>query len=291
MANERKFKHMKRILVPIDFSENSFNALEFGLEIANKLSADLRIVHVKTRRLAYRYSQVNEEAILKDSIEDWMKDIQEKYKDKYRVPGGSFDFRIREGNVFKEVSNQAKYDDTTMIVIGTHGASGFEDKWIGSNAYRLVYSAPVPVLTVRPERKWRGIERIIIPISIDKSSRQKVPAIVGLANLFKAKILVVGLKESGYGLLQSRVGAFVKQTVRFVEKNTDLEVTSEVISGKSKAGVLMEYAFSHNADLIATNVHHSSNPFENLFKPFANQLINESECPVLAIPTKDSLYL
>ena len=105
MANERKFKHMKRILVPIDFSENSFNALEFGLEIANKLSADLRIVHVKTRRLAYRYSQVNEEAILKDSIEDWMKDIQEKYKDKYRVPGGSFDFRIREGNVFKEVSN------------------------------------------------------------------------------------------------------------------------------------------------------------------------------------------
>ncbi len=282
---------MKRILVPIDFSKNSLNALSFGIKIANKLNADLRIIHVKTRKLAYRYIQSDAEAILNDSIEGWLEDILKKYGSEYVVPNGKFDYKVREGNVFKEVTNQAKYDDTTLLVIGTHGVSGFEDKWIGSNAYRLVLNAEVPVLTVRPEREWRGINRIVIPITINKASRQIVPVSVGLANLFNATVLVVGLKEKGYGLLQSRVGAFVRQTVNFIEKNTDLQVNSEIITGKSKCDALMDYATEKDADIISTNILHNANPLENMIKPMANQLINESECPVLAVPAKESLYL
>ncbi len=282
---------MKRILVPIDFSQNSLNALSFGIKIANKLNADLRIIHVKTRKLAYRYIQSDAEAVLNDSIEGWIEDILKKYSSEYVVPKGNFDYKIREGNVFKEVTNQAKYDDTTLLVIGTHGASGFEDKWIGSNAYRLVLNAEVPVLTVRPERKWRGVNRIVIPVTTNKASRQIVPASVGLANLFDATVLVVGLKEKGFGLLQSRVGAYVRQTVNFIEKNTDLQVKSEIITGKSKCDALMNYAREKDADIIATNILHNANPLENMIKPMANQLINESECPVLAVPAKESLYL
>jgi nucleotide-binding universal stress UspA family protein len=282
---------MKRILVPIDFSENAINALSFGMEIANKLMADLRIIHVKTRRLTFRYVQKDMEAMLHDNVEDWLGDIRENFKPNYHVPGGTFDYRVREGNVFKEISNQAKYDDTTLIVIGTHGASGFEDKWIGSNAYRLVNSAPVPVLTVRPERKWRGINKIVLPISLDKSSRQKVPSVIGMAKLFDSKVLVVGVKERRFGLLQSRVGAFVRQTVRFIERNTNLQVESIMLTGGSKSSLLLDYVKEQDADVIATKIHHSTVPFEKLIRPFANHLINESECPVLAVPTKESLYL
>ncbi|TLX77463.1 universal stress protein [Labilibacter sediminis] len=282
---------MKRILVPIDFSENSLNALGYGVQIANKLNADLRVVHVKNKKKQYRYVQKDVEAMLHDDVEDWMKEISENFKSKYYVPNGVFDYKIREGNVFKEISNQAKYDDSALIVIGTHGASGFEDKWIGSNAYRLVCSAPVSVLTVRPERKWRGIGKIVLPISVDKSSRQKVPTVVGVANLFNAKIVVLGVKEKGFGLKESRVRAFVKQTVRFIENNTDLEVESKIISGGSKAKLVMKFIEEEDADLVATKIHHSSNPFEGLVKPFANELINESSCPVLAVPTKETLYL
>ncbi|MCW3787999.1 universal stress protein [Plebeiibacterium sediminum] len=282
---------MTKILVPIDFSENSLNALEFGIQIANKLNAELKILHVKTKKIAYRYSKTESELILSDNVAEWLHEIVEKNKEKYTVPGGRFDYKVREGNIIKEVTNQAKYDDTTLIVIGTHGASGFEDKWIGSNAYRLVHSATVPVLTIRPERKWRSINNIVLPISINRSSRQKVPAVVGLAKLFNAKIYVVGIKEPGYSLLRSRVSGFVKQTVRFINKNTELRVESIVLSGKSKAELLLEYIDKVDADVIATNILQTANPFENLIKPFANQLINESRCPVLAVPTKESLYL
>lgn len=282
---------MNRILVPIDFSENSINALRFGVEVANKLKANLRIIHVKTKKFTYRYVAKDAEAILNVDLEGWMKGIIADFKKEYLAPGGTFDYKIREGNVFKEVSNQAKYDDTTMIVMGTHGASGFEDKYIGSNAYRLIHSAPVPVLTVRPERKWRGICKVVLPINSNKASRQKVPAVIGMANLFNAEILVVGIKEKGYSLLQSRVNAFVRQTVNFIKKNTNLKVDSVVLSAKSEIVALIEYAKENDADVIATNVHHGSNLFENLIKPFANELINEAECLVLAVPTKESLYL
>lgn len=285
------FKLMKRILVPIDFSENSLNALGFGVQIANKLNADLRIIHVKTKKKEYRYIQKGVEALLNNDVEEWLTEISENFRSKYYVPKGVFDYKVREGNVFKEISNQAKYDDTALIVIGTHGTSGFEDKWIGSNAYRLVCSSPVSVLTVRPERKWRGIDKIVLPISCSKSSRQKVPSVVGLANLFSAKILVVGVKEKGFDLKESRVSSFVRQTVRFIEKNTDLEVESVVLSGASKAKLLMDYINEVDADMVATRIHHSSLPFEYLVKPFVNELINESSCPVLAVPTKETLSL
>ncbi len=282
---------MTKILVPIDFSDNSLNALEFGIQIANKLKADLKILHVKTKKVEYRYAKRVPELILSDNVGEWMNEIVEHNKSKYLVPGGNFGYQVREGNVIKEVTNQAKYDDATLIVVGTHGASGFEDKWIGSNAYRLVHSSIVPVLTIRPEREWRSITKVILPISFSRTSRQKVPAVVGMAKLFDAKLYVVGIKEPGYNILKSRVNAYVKQTVRFIHKNTDLRVESEILSGKSKAELLMDYVEQIDADIVATNVLRSSNPFDNLLKPFANQLINECKCPVLAVPTKESLYL
>ncbi len=282
---------MKRVLVPIDFSESSLNALKFGIQIANKLQASLRVVHVRNKKLAQKYLQHKVQALLNDDVEVWLDDVIKEYKESYRVLNGVFDSKILEGNVFKEISNQAKYDDTTLIVIGTHGASGFEDKYIGSNAFRLVNASTVPVLTVRPERDWRGIDKVILPVTMHKSSRQKVPAVVGLAKLFDAKVHVVGLKENGFSLLESRVNSFVKQTVKFIEKNTDLKVESEILTGKVKSSLLMDYAAKIDADVLATNVNHSSTPFENFFKPFANELINESACPVLVVPTKESLSL
>ena len=282
---------MTKILVPIDFSDNSLNALEYGIQIANKLNANLRILHVKTKKVYYKYSDKSTEDILNDNVADWLVDIIKKRKDKYNVPGGVFDYKVREGNVIMEVSNQAKYDDAALIVMGTHGASGFEDKWIGSNAYRMVHSCTVPVLTIQPNKKWNGIDKVVLPVGINGSSRQKIPATVAMAKLFNAKIYVVGLKDSGYNLLLPRINAIVKQTVRYIQKKTDLKVESTVLSGRSKAEMLMNYTKEIDGDIIATNVWHSSNPFENLIKPFANQLINESACPVLAVPTKESLYL
>ncbi len=282
---------MKKILVPIDFSKYSLNALEYGIHIANKLQADLRIIHVKSRKNTYRYMQNSIDTVLKNTEEDWMEDILANHKSQFIVKDKEFDYCIREGNILQEITNQAKYDGTTIIVVGSHGASGIEDKWIGSNAYKLVHTSTVPVLTIRPGRKWNKMTKMVIPITNSKDSIKKIPAAIGLAKIFETKVCILGILENNYNLTKLSMKARIRQTIRFIESNTSLEVSSDIIHGSEKAEMIMKFANENNVDIIASNVHHSTNPFENILNPFANQLINKSECPVFTIPTKDSLYL
>ncbi len=282
---------MKKVLVPIDFSEDSLNALNYGIEIANKLKADLKIIHVRTKKNAYRYNYQDAIEALKDRVEDWLDDIILNNKEKFKVEGKTFNYCIREGNIFQEISNQAKYDDTTLIIAGTHGASGFEDKWMGSNAYRLVYHSTVPVITIGRNQKWNNLKRMLIPITINNSSRQQVPPAVGLANLFDSEIVVLGVNDGYFDPLNTRIKSITKQTVRFIEKNTKLLVSSAIAKGPEKADIILNFAKKNNIDILVAAMLHTSGLFKKITKPFTHDIINKSECPVLSIPTKESLYL
>ncbi|MBN2164750.1 MAG: universal stress protein [Marinilabiliaceae bacterium] len=279
---------MKRVLVPVDFSEASISALEFGLELANRLKADLRVMHVNTgKNYAPKFDSDNVDLRINDQIDHWMLKLKEEYVVRYKVTGGDFDIKIREGNITKEICNQAKYDDTSLIVLGAHGVSGFEDKWIGSNAYRLVANAPCPVLLVRKNMVWKEFRKIVLPVGIKKESRLKVPVVAGLAKLFNAKVYVVGMRDTRITSILNSVKAVIKQVQRYIESNAKLETEFEVLTGSGLANRLLEYSNSIDADLISVQVHHDSNPFSDFFRPFANDVINNATRPVLVVPTRE----
>ncbi len=278
---------MRRITVPIDFSDNSLNALHYGLMLANELKANLRIVHVRTNKNEYKYISRESDVLASKNIEEWLDEIIDINKKSYLVKDGVLDYKIREGNVFIEIANQAKYDDATLLVVGTHGASGFEDKWLGSNAYRLVSHSTVPVITVPPTAKWKGIDNIVVPISMSKASRQKVPSVAGLAKVFGAKVHIVGVKFKGNVLMQMRLNAFVKQAAKFIADNAEVKVETHMIENSSRKNALLEYAVGVDADIVVTRIHHGVLSWDKFFKPFSNQIINESTSPVLSIHTKE----
>lgn len=280
---------MKRVLIPIDFSTDSVNALVYGIEMANHLKANVRVMHVHTGvNYAPSFAKDQTEWRINGQTAVWMDELKLEYKDLYYVPGGTFDYKIREGNVVNEISNQAKYDDSSLIVVGSHGESGFESRFVGSNAYRLVAHSPCPVIVVGKGMKWNGsIKKIVIPIDYTKASRRKIPIVAGIAKLFGAKVFLVGLKESNLKYILNRIGMLNRQVERFIISNAGLEVESTILSGKNLVQQLVDYTNEVEADMVSIHIHHSSNPFANIFRPFSNELINTSEKPVLAIPTKD----
>jgi hypothetical protein len=74
----------------------------------------------------------------------------------------------------------AKMTDADLIIAGTHGVTGFEQYWIGSNAYRIVSYAPCPVITVRFDFDFdNDIRNVVLPIDATPDTRQKVPLPVG----------------------------------------------------------------------------------------------------------------
>ncbi len=137
---------MKQIIVAIDFSKCSVHALEYAINIANRIKSNILMVWVDNVR--------SEESVFQDGQESGRKEIVDNFEElasKYRkdLLEGEITYKVRKGKVHIEIANQAKYSDAMIVVAGTHGVTGFEEFWIGSNAYRIVTYAPCPVITVR----------------------------------------------------------------------------------------------------------------------------------------------
>ncbi len=281
---------MKRVLVPIDFSENSMLALKHGIAIANRLQSNLRIIHVKTgAHYAPEFARQEVELRMTDRIEAWISWIFNEYAPQYSVPGGIFDYKIREGSVVQQIANQALYDDTTMIVMGSHGISGFTDRWIGSNAYRMVVSAPCPVLVLRPDMVFdSAFSQIVIPVNLKKSSRKKLPVVAGVAKLFHAHVHLVGLRQSRIRFIFTQLLTTMGQIQKYLSRKAGVPVDSiTTLTGGNLPEQLIQYSTNVKADMIAMEVEVRSNILTDYFRSFLNDLINQSKCPILTIPLKD----
>jgi nucleotide-binding universal stress UspA family protein len=279
---------MKRILVPIDFSDNSVFALTVGLELANQLHAALRIIHVQTgQKYAPEFLGDNPEERLKGQTKGWLEHLIKKYSAEYRVYNGEFDYKIREGNVVREITNQARYDDVSLIVVGTHGVSGVEDRWLGSNAYRLVSHAPSPVLTVRKEMKWGFPHKVMLPLDHNKVTRKIVPIVTGFAKLLKAEIAIVALQRKSKWILPGRSDIYARQAERYIRSNTDLEASVTPFKWGGDAKNILKLAQEQSATAIAIPLSKALGPFDSFFRPFANELLNLSDIPVFVVPVKE----
>ncbi len=279
---------MKRILVPIDFSENSVFALKVGVELANQLHAAVRIIHVQTgQKYAPEFLGDNPEERMLGQTKTWLDHLIKKYSDEYRVYNGEFDYKIREGNVVREITNQARYDDVSLIVVGTHGVSGVEDRWLGSNAYRLVSHAPCPVFTVRNGMKWSYPHRVILPLDHNKITRKIVPVVAGFAKLIKAEINILALQRKSKWILPGLSDIYAKQAERYIKTNTDLEVSVKPFKWGGDAKNILSLAQEQLATVIVIPLSKALSPFDSFFRPFANEILNLSEIPVLIVPVKE----
>ncbi|WP_430813057.1 universal stress protein [Carboxylicivirga sp. RSCT41] len=280
---------MKEVLIPVDFSEESLIALDYGIDLANHLLANVRVIHVKTDSVIVPFFTTDPYSDkLNQDVDVWAHQLYDRYSKEYKVEGGYFDFKIREGNVVKEVCNQAKYGDSTIIVLGSHDDASVSSKWVGSPAYRLVAHSPCPVIVVNKRMKLKHeIGSIALPVDYSIASRKKVPEIAGVARLFNANVHVVGLKSSDLVWMNNEMHSYVRQVKNYVINKAKVEVNDIVLTGRSYADNLMEYAMDANIDLLTTHVHHTANPFVRVFQSFTNDLINKSLKPVLVIPTKD----
>ena len=261
-------------------------ALKSGLALANKLKADLRIVHV---RLGANYASGYEETTAAGDPVAMLDRILLDNRQAYYVEGGKFDYKVREGNVADELINQAKYDDASLIVMGSHGVSGISKSWIGGNAYKMICNAPCPVLVIRPDMVYdTKFQRIAVTIELQKNSRRKMPVVAGVAKTMGAKAVVLGVQRSSWKAIFDRIALSVRQVEKYLTNTAKVEVESSVlISGDDVDGRLLEAIKSANADMVAIDITNSGFFFVDRFRPFLTTLINNAVCPVLAIPIKD----
>ena len=152
----------KTIIVGVDFSDCSINSLEHALTMANAVGSNLRMVWVNKAKQEKSVALKSSEEAVSDATRAF-EEMVEKYKPELK--SNTIDFVIREGKVYDEIVQQAKDDEAFMVVAGTHGSSGFEEFWIGSNAQKIVSACHCPVITIRGGVDvGRDLSKILLPI-------------------------------------------------------------------------------------------------------------------------------
>lgn len=146
---------LQRILVPIDFSEFSKNALKYAIPFARQFGASVDLLYVVEPAIYpadFSFGQVGfpnvEEELRKRGTEE-LETLMKKEIGR-RLPAR---FSVRTGKPFYEINQYAKEEDVDLIIIATHGHSGVEHILFGSTAEKVVRKAPCPVLVVRSGEK------------------------------------------------------------------------------------------------------------------------------------------
>ena len=288
--NNLKHTAMKlHVMVPLDFSETALTALKSGIAIANKLDANLRIVYVQPKNNYASGYEWTGDRDQKNETQQMLDKIIRDYNSQYFVKDGVFDYKIRTGNIVQELINQGKYDDVTLIVAGSHGVSGITESWIGGNAYKLICNAPCPILVIRQGMEIKDIyQRIAITINSTKSSRYKVPVVAGLAKKLGAKTSLIGIQRSGIEFIFRRISLAIRQVSQYLRSKAGLEVEStRIVQGADANAQFIEALRETKADMVAIDVMNTGAFFTDRFRPFLTSLINNSNCPVLVVPTKE----
>ena len=274
----------KVILTGIDFSDCSINALEHAISIANKSAADLSMVWVNRPTNGKEIYNVDPENITSEVIK-LFEELLVKFQP--RLTSGKITYQIRKGKVYEEIIRAADEVDAFLIVVGTHGASGFEEFWMGSNANRIVSATIRPIITIRGGVDIsRTVETIVMPIDSTLESRQKVPMTALLAKYFDATIHVLALFSAPAEDIKEMVKEYVKQVVIYLQENKVKFLLHEM-EANNLTDATIEYAVGVNANLISIMDEQEITTSNLWLGPYAQQMVNHSPIPVMSIHAQD----
>ena len=279
---------MKDILVAIDFSKGSAHALEYAIELAKLAQSNITMVWVDSQSIQ-EVTLTSESSELREDAKKNLEELVRTYKD--QVKPGKLTYKIRKGKVYNELAAQAKQCECTILVTGTHGVSGFEEYWIGSNAARVVSHAPCPVISVKYNFDIdRGIRRILLPLDHTSQTIQKAFFTLKLARLSGADINILAIHTSKLKTMQRVVENNVAKAEKYLSDH-GINFVIDSIMTDNVASSIIDHARQVDADLISIMTDWQNEASVTILGQFAQQLVNYSPVPVLSIHPKDNFTL
>lgn len=265
---------MKNMIVPIDFSPESLNGLRMAILFSQKVKLTIQMLYVIQKSEIEEQTE-NDQKAAESKFQKIVKEFLPKLGN-----GSAMQYMISKGRVYQEVVSLAEKMEDCMISTSTHGASGFQELFIGSNAFRIISATDKPVITLRKNHCPSSIEKIVLPIDLSPDSRQKVPATAEIARLFGAEIHVVGIHTSRSKQNMKKIRSYVSQVAGYIEAKVRCE--SNEVFGDNIAEMVTNYASTIKADLISITTDKSSG-LSLIMGNTAHQILNRAEIPVLCL--------
>jgi nucleotide-binding universal stress UspA family protein len=268
---------MKNFIIPIDFSKESLKGLEIAVLFSKKMHVNIQMVYVQKSSEDFHPGTIEEEHKFAEAK---FQEILKKYESKLGHDS-KLRYIIKKGKIYKEIVNQVESYNDGIIAASTHGASGFEDFFMGSNAFKIISATAKPVITIRKGNCPSDIKRIVVPLKMTLDTRQKVPWAVDIAELFGAEIHLITISKTNSKKDKARLLAYQVQSAEYVKKRK-VPVITKQLSGEGLATLTINYATAIDADLVVIGSSRFSGATKSL-SGYLEDILNQCPSPVLSI--------
>lgn len=288
------------ILIPIDFSENSFKACKFGFNFAAQIRADVVLMHVYFSPLYMPSLQYVTEGCgipyeaemgvksMMDSVHEHFKSITEKINKMIaasELPDVKFKCILREGIPEEEIISYAKEEKPLMIVIGTRGESALEYGIMGSVTAEVIERSPVFVYSIPQEAvisKFSDIKKVAFMTSFDQRDLVAFDSLITAFKDYDIEICFIHINstESKRTWNEIRLTGIKEY---FHKQYPNLNINYNLVEESSFFTNLDNFVKNENIDVLCVT-NYKRNVFARLFNPsVAKRMIFHSKTPILII--------
>ena len=273
---------MKKIIVPIDFSEHSEFALKAAAQLAKKYNAELLALHMlemsdimltasegEQYQKAVFFFKLAEQKFETFLAKPYLQDIKV-------VP------IVKHFKVFSEVNDVAKDEEADLIVMGSHGVSGLKEFFVGSNTERVVRNAEIPVLVVKHELVNINFDQVLFATNFDE---ENVEPYLKASRLFeklgsKLTLLYVNLPNENFKSsveIENKIAEFLTTAHGNLDKLNSVAYHADYTVEQG----ILNYANKIGADLIAIPTHGRKGVTHFFAGSIGEDIANHSELPVM----------
>ncbi len=271
-----------KILIPTDFSKLSKVAVNYAVKMTKKLNAELvllNVVHIDAPPRASTAIKVKsiENAMVDNAKQDCIQLINEiKKENRGKI---NISYKIIKGYPVESiVGNFARYNDISLIIMGTKGATGLEKILIGSNAAAVINKSDIPVITVPEFARFKNLKRIVYATDM-KNINADMKALVPFAKRFDASVHILHIisAKSKKKIDVASIASNVIKKAKYTKITFQVSINDEITEG------IDEYIAAIKADMLVMFTHNLTF-FEKLFgKSVTRQMSFQSFIPLLTM--------
>jgi|GEM_PF-1301712 len=262
---------IKKILTPIDFSENSMNALKYAIDFAGGSGAAVYVLHMGDPELL-----AND---LKGNLSP--EHLLELMKADKMFAGIKVTTIYKKGDVADGILEESRKHDIDLVVMGTQGAGGIARKLVGTNTTRVVGKSQCAVLAVPAQATFSVLKKVVLAVDLEHRTDHLIEELVNTLKVQQAavELVYVGIDENGH------FERDLEELTGSIKKNTNYPlVTGKVLATNDFPAGLENYAKKIEADLIVMITHHHG-VLESIFDPSETKLYAyNTTIPMMAVP-------
>lgn len=278
---------MKKLLIPVDFSSTSDAAVDFGLQLAAKSQYEV-ILHHSVDFLGTYESMYMDAPQVQSFTQSVVKDMEGRLDSLYRrckADNVEISKQLTTGSLIQDIRKMAHEHEVDLIVMGTKGASGMKEFFVGSNTEKVVRLVECPVIAVHGKTDAKSIRRIMVPIDLEEIRPSFLKQVSDLQQLFSASIEFVWVKTP-HDMLN--LDLVEEELNRLLSEYEIASSSFTIVRNVFPQEGLLNYAKENESDMIAMATHSRRGIAHWFSGSLTEDVMNHAEVPLWSFKIDES---